>query len=107
VVAARTFGTIVSYKLSTAATVKFTVQQKKAGHRKGRRCVKQGKGKRCMRTVTLGSFTVNGQAGDNRFRFTGRLNGHKLARGSYTLVLVASDSAGKSKQQSHPFRIIK
>jgi hypothetical protein len=69
--------------------------------------VKKGKGKRCKRTVTLGSFTVTGKVGVNRFRFTGRVNGHRLACGNYTLVLVASDSAGKSKPRSHPFRIIK
>jgi Putative Ig domain len=107
VVAARTFGTIVSFKLSTAAAVKFSVQHKVPGHKKGKRCVKKGTGKRCMRTVTLGSFTVNGIAGNNHFRFTGRLHGHKLPRGNYTLVLIATDTAGQSKPHSHPFRIIK
>jgi hypothetical protein len=108
VLAARSFGTLVSYKLSEAANVKFTVQRNVTGHKKGKGCVKRGKGKRCTLVVTVGSFTRQGVTGANRFRFTGRLNGGALARGNYTLVALATDSAGnKSKPQTHPFRIIR
>jgi hypothetical protein len=107
VIAAKTFGTIVSFDLSPAAAVKFTVERKVTGHQKGKNCVAKGKGEPCKRLVKVGSFTVNGQAGDNRFRFTGRLNGRTLRVGNYVLMLVASDSAGESRPQSHPFRIIK
>jgi hypothetical protein len=108
VLAARSFGTLVSYKLSEAASVKLTIQRKATGHRKGKRCVKGGKGKRCTLAVTVGSFTRQSVAGANKFRFTGRLNGGALARGNYTLVVVATDGAGKkSKSQTHPFRVIR
>src|SRR5205807_3618938 len=100
VIAAKTFGTIVSFKLSTAAAVKLTVQRRAPGHKRGHRCVANGKGKRCTRTITVGSFTVTGKAGDNRFRFPGRLNG--LPRANYTLVMLATDRAGQPQPQSPP-----
>lgn len=108
VLAARSFGTLVSYKLSEAASVKFTVQRKLTGHKKGKGCVNRGKGKRCTLVVTVGSFTRQSVTGANKFRFTGRLNGSALARGNYTLVVLATDGTGnKSKPQTHPFRIIR
>jgi hypothetical protein len=107
VLAARSFGTLVSYKLSEAASVKFTVQRNVTGHKKGKRCVKGGKGKHCTLVVTVGSFTRQSVTGANEFRFTGRLNGGTLARGNYMLVVLATDGMGnKSKPQTHPFRII-
>lgn len=108
VIAARSSGTLVSYKLSEAASVKFTVQRKVTGHKKGKGCGKGGKDKRCTLVITVGSFTRQSVMGANKFRFTGRLNGGALARGDYTLVVLATDSAGnKSKPQTHPFRIIR
>ena len=94
-------GTVVSYILNQAATVRFNVERLLPGRAVKRgthvRCValarhKNHKGPPCTRTVVLrGSFRVNGTAGKNAFRFTGRLAGKELARGSY--VLVASPSA--------------
>ena len=93
-------GTVVSYSLNASAAVRFSVEQtlpgrstKRGGHV---RCVAPGrhnrKAPRCTRIVVLrGSFTVNGKAGKNAFRFTGRLAGKKLATGPY--VLVARPSA--------------
>lgn len=93
-------GTVVSYILNRAATVRFNVERLLPG-----RTTKQGaqihcvaparhnrKDPRCTRIVVLrGSFMLNGKAGKNAFRFTGRLAGKELARGNY--VLVASPSA--------------
>jgi hypothetical protein len=94
-------GTVVSYILNGAATVRFTVERLLPG-----RTIKQGahvrcvplarrtnrKEPRCTRIVGLhGSFILNGNAGKNAFRFTGRLAGKELAHGTY--VLVASPSA--------------
>jgi hypothetical protein len=108
VLTARSFGTLVSYKLSEAASVKFTVQRRVTGHKKGKGCVKGGKGKRCTLALTVGSFTRQGMTGANKFRFTGRLSGGALARGNYMLVVLATDGAGsKSKSQTHQFRIIR
>jgi hypothetical protein len=41
-----------------------------------------------------GSFSDRGGAGANRVRFSGRLGGRALRRGSYRLVAVATDPAG-------------
>ena len=47
---------------------------------------------RCTRMVMQrGSFMLNGKAGKNAFRFTGRLAGKGLPHGTY--VLVASPNA--------------
>lgn len=66
-------GALVSFRLTLAATVRFTVQ----------RCTAHG----CSRTAALpGGFTWHGRAGSNSFHFTGRLNGHALGHGTYVLV---------------------
>ena len=94
------FGTVVSYSLNQAATVRFSVERLLAGRstKKGgrARCVAPArnnrKDPRCTRIVAVrGSLTVNGDAGKNAFRFTGRLAGKKLAPGPY--VLLARPSA--------------
>ena len=84
-------GTTVRYRLDGAARVTFTITKPVPGRRKGRRCVKPAAAKpgakRCIRTQKLkGSFAHQGVAGQNAFRFTGRLRGKALAPGRYTLV---------------------
>ena len=93
-------GTVVSYILNQAATVRFNVEQLLPG-----RTTRQGahahcaaparhnrKDPRCTRVVVLsGGLVLNGKAGNNAFRLTGRLAGKELAHGAY--VLVASPSA--------------
>jgi Fibronectin type III domain/Kelch motif/Galactose oxidase, central domain len=88
-------GTIVSYNLVEPARVTFTVQRAVRGVKRGRRCVKGSKGKRCTRFVAVrGSFAVNGNSGANRFRFTGRVRRHTLARGSYRLIATPQEATG-------------
>jgi hypothetical protein len=104
-------GTRVSFALSEAATMTFTVQGGLPGRRAGRRCVPLTRSNRnrpaCRRTVTVGAFTVTGQARANRFRFTGRLRGHRLPPGKYKLVETARDAAGNvSRPSARPFRIV-
>jgi hypothetical protein len=79
----RRAGADVSYTLNVAASVRFTVQRRSTGrrvkHGKKITCDRATKRNRtktsCVRYTTLtGSFTRAGQAGPNRFRFTGRLN---------------------------------
>ena len=93
-------GTVVSYSLNQAATVRSTVERLLPGRTTKRgadlHCVAPArhnrKDPRCTRIVVLrGSFILNGKPGKNAFRFTGRLAGKELARGTY--VLVASPSA--------------
>ena len=75
----------ISYKLSESAAVKFRVQRK-AGRR--------------WRTLR-GSLSQHGAAGLNRKRFARR-----LARGSYRLTAVATDTSGnKSKRRLIRFRV--
>jgi len=68
----------VSYRLSEAAKVRFTVERATRG-----------------RFVRLkGSFTHRGKQGSNRFTFRGRVGGRRLRPGIYRLVGRATDPAG-------------
>jgi hypothetical protein len=100
-------GTRVTFTLSHAATVTFTVQRKLAGRKVGRSCARQTRSnrtkRRCLRLVVRA-----GVAGSNSFHFTGRVNRRPLARGAYVLSMVATDATGqRSKTASRPFQIIK
>jgi hypothetical protein len=112
-VAAAATGTGVSYRLSEPATAGFRVQRALAGRRVGGRCVavtrRNRAARRCTRYSTVrGSFTHAGNAGLNRFRFTGRLRGRKLRVGAYRLALVATDAAGnRSPARYATFRIVR
>jgi hypothetical protein len=108
-------GSLITYILNAATTVRFTVLQALHGRMQGKgsnaHCAPVSKhnhnAPRCTRTVTLnGSFTQAGRAGANSFHFTGRLNAHKLKPGNYTLVAtpVAGAKAGRSVSTS--FQII-
>jgi hypothetical protein len=98
-------GTTVRFTLNQAAAVRFTIEQQLPGRKTGKgkqaRCVAptnhNQNAPRCTRTVTLpGRFTVSGKTGASSFWFTGRLAGHTLAPGSYTLIAtpLASGLAG-------------
>lgn len=94
---ARITGTRVSYALSRAARVRFTVQRSRAGRRAAGRCVRATPANRgrpsCARPIRVhGAFSRNRAAGADRFTFTGRLGGRTLGSGSYRLV--ATPSAG-------------
>jgi hypothetical protein len=84
-------GTTVTYSLSAVATVTFSVERRLPGRKVGKRCVKPTKAnrtkKKCARFKPVkGSFAHSGQTGQNRFKFSGRLNGKALKPGSYRLV---------------------
>ena len=106
-------GAKVTYTLSEAATVRFTVERRAAGRKVGRRCAKptkrNRKRKKCTRFTTLkGSFTHDGKQAANSFKFTGRLSNRKLKPGRYRLVAVATDAAGnKSAARRSNFRIVR
>jgi hypothetical protein len=95
-------GTTVSYRLSQAATTTFTLTRATSGRLVARsKCVAPKRSNRtkprCTRYVSVrGSFSRAGTAGTNRFKFTGRLRGRKLAPGTYRLTAVASNANGKS-----------
>jgi len=84
-------GSTVTYSLSAAATVTFSIERRLPGRRVGKRCVKQTKAnrtkKRCSRFKRVkGGFTHSGQTGANRFKFSGRIDGKGLKPGRYRLV---------------------
>jgi hypothetical protein len=97
---ARTDGTRVGYTLSEPARMRFTLERAKKGARKGRRCVKRRRNDRrrsCRRFVKLrGSFERASSAGENSFRFTGRLRGKPLKPGTYRLTGRPTDPAGNA-----------
>lgn len=106
-------GTLVTVKLSAAATLTFRVERAKTGRKVGGRCVAPTAGnrraKRCTRWVTLTSrFTADGEAGTNRLRFSGRLGGLRLAPGSYRLAVTAKDARGRTSDvRRASFRIVR
>jgi hypothetical protein len=93
--------------------VRFRVERALAGRRAGGRCVKptrsNRRAKRCTRYKLLrGGFAHQGKAGQNAFRFSGRLRGRKLRPGRYRLRAVATDKAGnKSTRKRAGFRIVR
>jgi hypothetical protein len=99
-------GTTVSYALTAAGSVAFTVERASKGRRVGGKCRKQTAGNRekrkCTRYKALkGSFSHQGAGGQNRFKFTGRIRSKSLKPGKYRLV----GSAGGSVKRA-AFRIV-
>lgn len=101
-------GTKVTYTLSLASTVKFTVERRSAGRKVGSKCRKRTrknrKRKRCN-LVLKGGFEHQGTKGANSFRFTGRIRNRKLKPGSYNLVAKPVGSTAKARRDK--FRIVK
>jgi hypothetical protein len=105
----------VSFTLNAAATVRFIVQQRlpgrEHGHGQTARCVapthRNRQAHRCTRTETLRrSFTHTATSGANRLHFSGRLNGHKLKPGRYTLVATPTSRGKTGRAIKVTFRII-
>jgi hypothetical protein len=60
----------------------------------------------CTRYTTLpGSFTLNGKAGSNKLLFRGRLNGRRLSRGRYRLLVTPSVDGQSGTPAFKRFRI--
>jgi hypothetical protein len=109
VAAKRTYGAIVHYTGSQAATTTFTVQQPAAGRRQGKRCSKPSRKNRhrqaCTRYVRVGGFKHIDKSGLTRFRFTGRLKGRALKPGRYRLQAIPRNLAGVGSAVYRNFRI--
>ena len=76
------------------------------------RCVRPTRANRtrpaCRRLKLVGRLAVNGKAGANSRRFSGRIRGRALRRGEYRLILVATDAAGnRSARVTLRFRIVR
>jgi hypothetical protein len=102
----------VSYTLNQPASVRFVVTRLLMGQRAaGGRCVAPSPSNRraskCMRLVTVrAAFTRSGALGANRFRFTGRIGGHRLSPGAYRLVAVPGAGPTRGSPIAISFRII-
>jgi streptogramin lyase len=93
-------GSVLTFRLSEAATLKLAVAIPLPGRRVRGKCVapkKSNRGKpRCTRYVSVGALTANAVAGANRIPFAGRVAGHALKAGTYRTTIVATDAAGNS-----------
>jgi hypothetical protein len=83
-------GTTISYTLSAAGSVKFTVQRKLG---------------RKFRAVP-GGFARKSTSGANKLRFLGVLKGKRLPAGSYRLVAVPSAAGLKGATKRASFRVL-
>jgi hypothetical protein len=103
------YGAKVSYRDSEAATTTFTVYREETGRKQGHSCKKPSRsnkhGKRCTTLKRIGTFTHIDLAGADSLHFSGRINGKKLAKGSYRLQAVAGNAAGTSATVSAKFEV--
>ncbi len=102
----------VSYKLTIAGRVTFTVKQELAGRLTKGRCVPVSrtnqKQHRCARLVPLGgSFVRTSAAGTTTFTFNGQLAGRKLAPGSYQLTASPTATGHTGTPQSIRFQLVR
>ncbi len=104
-------GSHVRFRLDEFAKLSFAVERRTTGRRVHGRCVRGRRNNRsarpCARYVALhGHLTRLFAPGDGSFSFTGRLNGHALAPGSYVLVATPSLSAVRGRSARAAFRIL-
>jgi hypothetical protein len=106
-------GTKVSFNLSEASSVKFTVQRKTKGRKVHGKCKTKTHSNRRKKSCTFyksvkGAFTVAGKAGKDTFTFRGRMGGKSLKPGSYRLNGTATDpSKNASVPKQKGFKIVK
>ena len=78
-------GTIFSFRLDQAATVKIAIQVKARGRRVGRSCHADSRTlrhkPRCTRTITIATLIRSAHAGLNKVAFSGRIRGKALMPG--------------------------
>jgi hypothetical protein len=107
------YGANVTYTLNVAGTVRFTIAKVEPGRSSSSgRCVRPTQANQtahaCTRLVPLpGSFTRTGNPGSDHFRFTGRLDGNKLAAGTYRLIATPTTGGQTGLTASAAFRIIR
>jgi hypothetical protein len=105
-------GTTISYSDSQAATTSFSVLKRLEGYEKAGTCVAtkpkgHKKPKRCTFYKAIGSFAHMDTAGQNQFRFTGYLLGHKLAADAYRLEAVPTYEGQAGASLTTSFTIVK
>jgi hypothetical protein len=94
-------GTAFSFALNERALVRASFEQKLNGREVSGKCLAQTRSdahkRACVRLAARGAFTLSALQGSNRISFDGRVSaGARLAPGSYEVLLVAENSAGRS-----------
>jgi hypothetical protein len=115
--AAAVRGTVLSFRVSEAATATIAVQRGRAGRRKAGRCVAPSKAKpgarRCTRWTTRATLTrAAAAAGKVSVPFSGRVGNASLSKklppGRYRFRVVATDAAGNASDPATiRFRIVR
>jgi hypothetical protein len=95
------------FRLSGAAQVTITIEQRLRGRRRGRRCVRPRPGlrRRCTRFRRRGRLFRAGRAGANRVFFTGRIGRRALPAGRYRATITATNTGGPSRPRTTNFRV--
>jgi WD40 repeat protein len=97
------FGTTFRYRVTEAASVRFTIE------RKVRRPIKCTSRKKCLRFrfKRIDRRSQTAKAGANKLKWNGRLKGKPLSAGSYRATVIATDKAGgRSAAKTAGFRIL-
>jgi hypothetical protein len=109
---ARRGGTTVRWSVDEPATTTFAIARTLPGRRSGRRCVRPTRrlrrARRCTRIVARGTLRRRTAAGRNSLRFSGRIGRRALPRGTYQMVIVATDAAGnRSAPRTLRFTVVR
>ncbi|HEX3911594.1 MAG TPA: PKD domain-containing protein [Solirubrobacteraceae bacterium] len=93
-------GTTFTFRLNETARVSFVFSQAVGGRKVKRRCVAPNRRNRhkraCKRTLVKGTLALSARNGLDKLAFQGRISRtKKLAPGSYTLTLTATNATGR------------
>jgi hypothetical protein len=103
-------GTTFSFALNEPATVELVFVKHVHGYEINRECVIETRGRHgrpCIRTISKGSLSAAGKAGENAVSFDGHTTrSHKLGSGDYTLEIKAINQAGQSETHKLNFTIL-
>ncbi len=106
-------GTTFTFTLSEAATTRIAITHKAKGHRAGRtrpcKPAHPGQKRNCTRTaLVLTLVRTHSTKGPNRIAFSGRYGRKRLAKGTYTATVTATDAArNRSKPHSLTFTVVR
>ena len=103
-------GTVFSFRLDQAATVKIAIQKKVPGRRVARSCRAESRRlrhkPRCTRTIKIATLIRSGRPGLNKVPFSGRIRASALPPGRYQVTFTAVDGAGASPPKTLSFTIL-
>jgi PKD domain len=105
----RALGTTFRVTVNERSTLLLGLSGRAEGHRTGHRCaLGRGRGAPCTRTVQPGTIVRSGRGpGAVSIPFSGRLEGGRLAPGSYVASLSAIDAAGnRSRARTVRFTVL-